>query len=59
MGEEDYLFLPTIKKIAQSHASALLVVIANCGHVVNVEKPNVFNDTVIKYLLNKPVNTTI
>ena len=59
MGEEDYLFLPTIKKIAQSHASALLVVIANCGHVVNVEKPIVFNDTVIQYLLNKPINVGV
>jgi pimeloyl-ACP methyl ester carboxylesterase len=57
MGEEDYLFLPTIKKIAQSHASALLVVIANCGHVVNVEKPNVFNDTVLEYLFSRYVTS--
>jgi pimeloyl-ACP methyl ester carboxylesterase len=55
MGEEDYLFLPTIKKIAQSHTSALLVVIANCGHVVNVEKPIVFNDTVLEYLFSRHV----
>jgi pimeloyl-ACP methyl ester carboxylesterase len=57
MGEEDYLFLPTIKKIAQSHASALLVVISNCGHVVNVEKPNVFNDTVLEYLFSRYVTS--
>ncbi|MDP3928847.1 MAG: alpha/beta hydrolase [Bacteroidota bacterium] len=54
MGEEDYLFLPTIKKIAADHASALLVVIEKCGHVVNVERPHVFNDTVLNYLLAKP-----
>jgi len=50
MGEEDYLFLPTIKKIAADHASALLVVIEKCGHVVNVERPHVFNDTVLGWL---------
>lgn len=50
MGEEDYLFLPTIKKIAADHASALLVVIEKCGHVVNVERPQIFNDTVLGWL---------
>src|SRR5690606_32950061 len=53
MGAEDYLFLPTIKKIVLDHTSAKLVVVQNCGHVVNVEQPRFFNDTVIEYLLVK------
>lgn len=50
MGEEDYLFLPSIKKIVNTHESAELFVIANCGHVVNVEQPKVFNEEVIHYI---------
>ncbi|MEM1340572.1 MAG: alpha/beta hydrolase [Bacteroidota bacterium] len=50
MGEEDYLFLPSIKKIVNTHESAELFVVANCGHVVNVEQPKVFNKEVIHYL---------
>lgn len=51
MGEEDYLFLPTVRQMVQKHSSASLVVVKDCGHVVNVEQPAFFNDTVIKYLL--------
>lgn len=54
MGEEDYLFLPSIKKIELTHSGVQLVVAQNCGHVVNVEQPKFFNDTVIQYLLAKP-----
>ena len=50
MGEEDYLFLPSIRKIVRSHSSAELFVVDNCGHVVNVEQPKVFNREVIHYL---------
>jgi len=53
MGAEDYLFLPTIQQIVLDHKSAELIVVQNCGHVVNVEQPQFFNDTVIEYLLVK------
>lgn len=52
MGEEDYLFLPTIKKIVVGQKNATLFVIPSCGHVVNVEQPKVFNDEVIDYLIS-------
>ncbi|MBS9461636.1 alpha/beta hydrolase [Flagellimonas sp. 389] len=52
MGGEDYLFLPTIKKVVNSHVESTLFVIEDCGHVVNVEKPTVFNERVITYLKN-------
>ncbi|MFS4456172.1 alpha/beta fold hydrolase [Maribacter sp. 2304DJ31-5] len=50
MGEEDYLFLPAIKKIASAHDNSNLFIIEDCGHVVNVEQPKLFNNMVIGYL---------
>ncbi|SNR31623.1 Pimeloyl-ACP methyl ester carboxylesterase [Maribacter sedimenticola] len=50
MGEEDYLFLPSVKKIARSHQKSELLVVENCGHVVNVEQPHFFNEQVVRYL---------
>lgn len=51
MGKEDYLFLPTIEKIVKHHQVSELFVVPNCGHVVNVEQPVVFNAKVIDYLI--------
>lgn len=50
MGDEDYMFLPPVKMTVSKHNSAELAVIPECGHVVNVEKPFVFNDVVIKWI---------
>jgi pimeloyl-ACP methyl ester carboxylesterase len=50
MGEQDHLFLPSIKKVIKDHRSAQLHVIKNCGHVVNVEQPIEFNDKVLSFL---------
>ena len=50
MGGEDYLFLPTVKKLVQKSASASLLLIEHCGHVVNVEESQLFNNLVIGYV---------
>ena len=51
MGQEDYMFLPTVKQVVANHVkTAELFIIQNCGHVVNVEQPIIFNETVIRYL---------
>lgn len=50
MGEEDYLFLPSVQKVVKAHQASSLHVIQDCGHVVNVEQPTHFNETVIAYL---------
>ncbi|UZO80931.1 alpha/beta hydrolase [Aquimarina sp. ERC-38] len=50
MGEEDYLFLPSIKKIAATHALSNLFIVHNSGHVVNVEQPEVFNLQSINFI---------
>ena len=53
MGNEDYMFLPSVRKVVESHyKTSQLVVIENCGHVVNVEKCEIFNSEVIKYIKN-------
>lgn len=57
MGDEDYMFLPTIRKVVEKHyKSSELFVINNCGHVVNVEQAYVFNENVLHFLKNKNLN---
>lgn len=53
MGAEDYLFLPSIRQIAKAHKNSELLVVEDCGHVVNVEQPLLFNEMVIQYLMPK------
>ncbi len=54
MGDEDYMFLPAVKKVVASHIkSAQLYVIVKCGHVVNVEQPIVFNQQVLHFIGNQ------
>ncbi len=51
MGEEDYMFLPSVRKVVEKHyKSSKLFVIENCGHVVNVDRPIVFNKEVISFI---------
>ncbi len=54
MGDEDYMFLPAVKKVVEAHIkSAQLYVIVQCGHVVNVEQPLVFNEQVLHFIGNQ------
>lgn len=50
MGEEDYLFLPSIQKIVSAHQFSDLYIVQNSGHVVNVEQPEVFNEESIAFI---------
>ncbi len=53
MGQEDYMFLPSVQKVVEKHfLSSKLVVIPNCGHVVNIDKADVFNEVVRDFILN-------
>ena len=44
------MFLPGISKLVKDHSSSELFVIPDCGHVVNVEKADVFNEKVIAFI---------
>lgn len=50
MGSQDYLFLPFVKEVIKIHKSASLLVLSQCGHVVNVEKPEQFNRGLLQFL---------
>mgnify|MGYP000106079726 FL=1 len=50
MGAEDHLFLPSIKNIVSKHVTSSLFVVDNCGHVVNVEQPETFNNQTIRFI---------
>jgi pimeloyl-ACP methyl ester carboxylesterase len=50
MGEQDHLFLPSIRKIVNAHVKSTLLVIESCGHVVNVDRPLVFNTNTIAFI---------
>jgi pimeloyl-ACP methyl ester carboxylesterase len=50
MGDQDHMFLPSIRKITAEHQNSTLHVIPDCGHVVNVDQPQVFNDVTIAYI---------
>ncbi len=51
MGEEDYMFLPSVRLLVEKHyKSSKLIVVEQCGHVVNVEQPIVFNSEVLSFI---------
>ena len=50
MGSEDHLFLPPVQEIVKINNAATLKVVDNCGHVVNVEQPDIFNDYSIEFI---------
>jgi pimeloyl-ACP methyl ester carboxylesterase len=51
MGSEDHMFLPPVKKMVENFERSELKVIEGCGHVCNIEEPDLFNDISIEYLL--------
>lgn len=58
MGEEDYMFLPAVKNFIEKHnLHSRLVVFKNCGHVVNVDRPEDFNKIVNEFLKSVVANT--
>ena len=50
MGSEDYMFLPSVKNVVGEHLSSQLQVIHKCGHVVNIEQPEKFNNMTIDFI---------
>tara|TARA_A200000113_G_scaffold46559_2_gene37949 strand:+ start:1272 stop:2051 length:780 start_codon:yes stop_codon:yes gene_type:complete len=52
MGEQDYMFLQSVKKVVEDHPLSKLLILEECGHVVNVEKPEKFNNGMLRFLKN-------
>ncbi len=58
MGAEDYLFLPSVQNVVKQHAQSFLKIIDNCGHVVNVDEPDIFNVESIAFIKNQAIPVT-
>jgi pimeloyl-ACP methyl ester carboxylesterase len=44
MGDEDHMFLPSVTGLVRRHTRfSKLEVLPECGHVVNVDRPELFN----------------
>lgn len=52
MGDEDIMFLEPVKKIVKEHKLSFLKIVKDCGHVVNVEQPEAFNQLSLSFLKN-------
>lgn len=50
MGDQDVMFLEPVKKIVKNQTSAVLAILDRCGHVVNVEQPQKFNELSITFI---------
>ncbi|WP_035727725.1 alpha/beta fold hydrolase [Eisenibacter elegans] len=52
MGDEDHMFLPQVQQVVKVHHHARLIVLPNCGHVVNIDQSEMFNQVSIQFLSN-------
>lgn len=50
MGNQDHLFLSQARKYARIHQRVKLEIVNQCGHVVSIEKAEIFNKLVLKHL---------
>ncbi|MDG5787350.1 alpha/beta hydrolase [Evansella sp. AB-P1] len=50
MGEEDYLFLPSVEELVKQNENLTLQRIENSGHVCNIEQPQEFNQITIEFM---------
>jgi pimeloyl-ACP methyl ester carboxylesterase len=57
MGEQDHMFLPTVQAMVQRTKAATLEVVKQCGHVVTIEQPQLFNEAALRFLTGKPQPT--
>ena len=53
MGSEDHLFIGPAKEIVKDNPNLTLEIVDQCGHIVNVEKPEVFNKIAISFIQNQ------
>tara|TARA_B110000008_G_scaffold94220_1_gene96596 strand:- start:2689 stop:3474 length:786 start_codon:yes stop_codon:yes gene_type:complete len=53
MGAQDYLFLTPVRKLVSKHSYSKLIVLPECGHVVNVERSELFNKGMFSFIYNE------
>jgi pimeloyl-ACP methyl ester carboxylesterase len=50
MGDQDHLFLNPATEYVKKRANSILKVFPRCGHVVNIEQAEAFNDQCIEFI---------
>tara|TARA_B100001057_G_scaffold39003_2_gene35129 strand:+ start:2916 stop:3713 length:798 start_codon:yes stop_codon:yes gene_type:complete len=50
-GKEDHMFVKKVEKFVSENKNCLLEKISKCGHVVNINKPYVFNKLSLSFLI--------
>ncbi len=50
MGEEDHMFLPPVRQLVKRHSNSILRVLDGSGHVVNVDRADLFNRLSIDFI---------
>ena len=50
MGQEDHMFLGPVQEMVAHHKNSLLNTINDCGHVCNVEQPEMFNQYSLTFI---------
>lgn len=53
MGDQDVMFLEPVKKLVKEHKNSILKILEKCGHVVNVEQPDQFNNLSVAFIKNQ------
>ena len=53
MGDQDVMFLEPVKNIVKDHKNSILKILDKCGHVVNVEQPDQFNQLSVAFIKNQ------
>lgn len=49
-GNQDYIFLPFVKKFVKANKAAEIKIIEKSGHGVNIDKKDIYNKEVLSYL---------
>lgn len=57
MGAQDHVFYSAALQYARNQSLAKLLTLDGCGHVCNLEKPEIFNRAVLDFLLNSKPST--
>lgn len=56
MGEQDHFFLKQAKKYVRLHQNVQLKIVEKCGHIVNLEKAERFNEICLQFLKSLKAN---
>lgn len=50
MGDQDYILLEPVKELVSKYKNRSLAIMEKCGHVVNIEKSEAFNELTIDFI---------